>query len=1243
MAGELRQPVVFISAVTSELGPHRDALAKIAEEHGAKVVVQRAFPNSLSDGLAIQRAIDQAELVVCLVGHCYGAELAKGNLPPEAQLGCSWTQWEYLYARKHAKELRLFFYDGPKTTNEPKKLSDRQAKFRKQIEKGEMGQFGGKFFRRFDTIERLVADVTQYLQNMDGILAQFQIGTWAVLRAKYRRSVVDAWQRDFANVYQGKRETPTTEKDRLMRAAHAPFIASQRFSILEPKDGRQLHALRPAAFLPGRSTEIEAAARERSTWNPVPRAALRRALLNGNGEHLELGGVAIPHPTRLFLVSGGGVGKTTNMRWLEWMTNASDTPHEDAAPGHEQNPATIGGGDDVEQANVPSFAPGADFGGTLALRVNAGAILNMDDEQVLRYLTERIASEVGETDSKWSRESIARGLMQDALAQRLIILVDGLDHVETRKVPFLLSIQLGAPGRKWKRCTVVAAGRPNAIQGWADGVAASEDRVALSRWRFIEPAEFEADEAEVFLGFTEGGSRHALVATQLGQLARVPRVLEYVRTLPGSQLLDVRTSADIYQRALRELIKRTLKAGGKTPRMIGPRWQEDCECDDPPGRQVQYIMKFLSVLAFLSLCPTTDDDFAERRSEAFKMSISDDVRRFIRERLVEEGLYDEANLDRDFKALAGFSAILGNGVLDATDSDDENFNSLVWSNRTIQQFLAAYWLAVHARGFDVLRQRLEGKTVDIPPEDSARDTERLRHYVFQPEDAGADTTYEFNMFLAEMPPATPLNPSSWVASASVWYDPYLHRDAADGRTWTRKWSTEMLYRSWATMHDIAGYPFDDWWDGSYESLIQNPAGRARAAASAHRNRDTTGLRDNPAARRAARTVLDRFYGDFDTMLKGARGPERQAAAQEMIAAENWITVPAGEFTMGAPLSKQGFPPKVRAYWFRDLDEVQTKVMSAEAVARRSTKQEWFTGAQGKLLREDDIMWLTETFSQVEPPPNALPPKVPNRNAPEYQGALQILEDKWSRRDETPAENPQQIATFVMHHMPVLHRWYHLFAPGHRATVAGHLAPVPHPPEDHPAIYISWFDAWAFCQWATWTVEDAAAPGGRRYFGLRLPHEPEWEYAARWACNGGTQPAPVPFGQRYWWGNEFYQHEDSPEPEPLSNELAHTIGAPGHTRSPRDAAPNGLGFRDILGNVWEWTANAYEMRKEGEYTRTFPHEPIERPPVNCLRTMRGGLWYYLDLLANCTARFRLASDDRDYKMSFRVVREERPLG
>ena len=66
----------------------------------------------------------------------------------------------------------------------------------------------------------------------------------------------------------------------------------------------------------------------------------------------------------------------------------------------------------------------------------------------------------------------------------------------------------------------------------------------------------------------------------------------------------------------------------------------------------------------------------------------------------------------------------------------------------------------------------------------------------------------------------------------------------------------------------------------------------------------------------------------------------------------------------------------------------------------------------------------------------------------------------------------------------------------------------------------------------------------------------------------------------------------------------------------------------------------------KYTRASPQNGASSArrhvPVNPERTMRGGLWYYLDVLANYSARFRLACNDRDYKMGFRVVREERPL-
>jgi formylglycine-generating enzyme required for sulfatase activity len=359
--------------------------------------------------------------------------------------------------------------------------------------------------------------------------------------------------------------------------------------------------------------------------------------------------------------------------------------------------------------------------------------------------------------------------------------------------------------------------------------------------------------------------------------------------------------------------------------------------------------------------------------------------------------------------------------------------------------------------------------------------------------------------------------------------------------------------------------------------------------------------------------------------------------------------------MGSPPGGQGFPPKVKAYWIRDLDEVQTGTTSAYDVAVRSTKEEWITGAQGERLRERDIRWLSKIYSLVEPPPGKPGQRTPDRHAAGYQKALHELEHNWSRRDETPAENPQDIAAFEMHRFPVLHSGYCLFAPGHRAAVQSYLGEqTPHPPDNHPAIYVSWFDAWAFTQWATWEVSEATPSARKRRYGLRLPHECEWEYAARWTSDENGCPTPVPYGQRYWWGDHFYKHEDlsyedalrkAATEEDVSTPFAHAVGGRGRTRAPAEARPNGLGFFDILGNVWEWTANVYDTRKEqsasGDEIMQYSRDsPTSRPPVNCYRTMRGGLWYYLDLLANCTARFRLTCDDRDYKMGFRVVREER---
>ena len=146
MSGELRQPIVFISAVTSELGPCRDALARIADEHGAKVMVQRDYPNSLSDGQAIRRAIDLADLVVCLIGHSYGPSSRKTIRPPEADDRLFVDAMGIPSMPQACQGAALVFVRRPEPIGtEPKNCRIARAKFRKEIEGRDRALRRGEF------------------------------------------------------------------------------------------------------------------------------------------------------------------------------------------------------------------------------------------------------------------------------------------------------------------------------------------------------------------------------------------------------------------------------------------------------------------------------------------------------------------------------------------------------------------------------------------------------------------------------------------------------------------------------------------------------------------------------------------------------------------------------------------------------------------------------------------------------------------------------------------------------------------------------------------------------------------------------------------------------------------------------------------------------------------------------------------------------------------------------------------
>ena len=114
-------------------------------------------------------------------------------------------------------------------------------------------------------------------------------------------------------------------------------------------------------------------------------------------------------------------------------------------------------------------------------------------------------------------------------------------------------------------------------------------------------------------------------------------------------------------------------------------------------------------------------------------------------------------------------------------------------------------------------------------------------------------------------------------------------------------------------------------------------------------------------------------------------------------------------------------------------------------------------------------------------------------------------------------------------------------------------------------------------------EDACAYAA--WAGKTLPTETEWEFAAR----GGLDGAP------YAWG-----HEATPDGCFMANTWQgrfpwENLAEDGYEgTSPVGAFPaNGYGLRDMIGNVWEWTASAVTQQGGAKKSCCVPSDPDPR--------------------------------------------------
>jgi len=174
----------------------------------------------------------------------------------------------------------------------------------------------------------------------------------------------------------------------------------------------------------------------------------------------------------------------------------------------------------------------------------------------------------------------------------------------------------------------------------------------------------------------------------------------------------------------------------------------------------------------------------------------------------------------------------------------------------------------------------------------------------------------------------------------------------------------------------------------------------------------------------------------------------------------------------------------------------------------------------------------------------------------------------------------------------------------------------------PAIYVSWNDAVAYCNWLSGKEKLSKcylidSTGAVKYLdtakGYRLPTEAEWEFAAR----GGNKAQ-----------GHLYAGTDK-----IDDGVWYKTNSGGKAHPVAQKAANELGLYDMDGNVWEWLWDIYSS----SYYQVSPSDNPEGPETGPYRVMRGGAFYNDERYARVFTRQNSYVVFRQNSVGFRIAR------